>query len=81
MRYRASIVIVTKDIQVGVVLLKLFLKKVILPIRTEAYPTPTKFIEYSVLDRSKTTKLLGVETSFWRGSSQSALIRLSKINS
>lgn len=40
----------------------------VLPIRTEAYPTPAKRPAFSVMDKSKIKKGLGIEIPYWRDS-------------
>jgi dTDP-4-dehydrorhamnose reductase len=52
----------------------------LLPISTEAYPTPAKRPEYSVMDTSKIKNLLGVEIIFWKNSLHNALKRFVKKN-
>ena len=40
----------------------------LLPIRTEAYPTPAKRPAYSVMDKSKAKETFGIEIPYWRDS-------------
>ena len=44
------------------------LKVKTIPIKTEAYPTPAKRPVYSVMDKTKITSILGVETRNWQDS-------------
>jgi dTDP-4-dehydrorhamnose reductase len=55
-------------------------KTKLLPISTEAYPTPAKRPEYSVMDTSKIKNLLGIEIYSWKNSLHSALMRFVKKN-
>ena len=49
------------------------LKVKTIPIKTEAYPTPAKRPVYSVMDKTKITSILGVETRNWSESLLTAL--------
>lgn len=48
----------------------------VLPIRTEAYPTPAKRPAFSVMDKSKIKKILNMEIPYWRDSLKKCLIKL-----
>lgn len=48
----------------------------VLPIKTEAYPTPAKRPAFSVMDKSKIKETLNMEIPYWRDSLKKCLIKL-----
>jgi dTDP-4-dehydrorhamnose reductase len=50
----------------------------LLPIYTADYPTAAKRPEYSVMDKTKVNRILGIETFFWKDSLDCALLNLKR---
>ncbi|WP_299212976.1 dTDP-4-dehydrorhamnose reductase [uncultured Aquimarina sp.] len=51
----------------------------VLPIKTEAYPTPAKRPSYSVMDKTKIKETFKIEIPYWRDSLRKALSKIHKI--
>ncbi len=48
----------------------------VLPINSEAYPTPAKRPAFSVMDKSKIKKALNIEIPYWRDSLKNCLVNM-----
>ncbi len=52
------------------------IKVKVLPINSEAYPTPAKRPAFSVMDKSKIKKALNIEIPYWRDSLKNCLVNM-----
>ncbi len=52
----------------------------LLPIKSEAYPTPAKRPAYSVMDKSKIKQVLAMEIPYWRDSLSAMINRVERSN-